>query len=217
MGATLVGLALAHWTHVSDRAFRVLIRMALTALDEPKGDRPAATYFAGRELLATALRSEKASERSRNRTVALVVAELLEVGAIERADSGRTGHNAVYRLTLDTVKAARKDPDQGGEFSHPQGGQISHPQGGQFSHPRVAKFATPRNHEEPIEELLEERRVVLTTTSHPPRATSKQPAPVISMSPWRSRRDAAQDEIEKAGAAHAARVAAHQARLAEEA
>ena len=35
MGARLMTLVLMRWTHVSDRAFRVLSRMATTALDEP--------------------------------------------------------------------------------------------------------------------------------------------------------------------------------------
>jgi hypothetical protein len=51
----------------------------------------------------------------------------------------------------------------------------------------------------------------LGTACHPPREIHKEPAPVISMSPWRSRRDAAQDEIERAKATRAAAVAAYQA------
>ena len=47
MGAYLVGFALANWSHVPDRAFRVLVRMALTALDYPNGDQPADLYFGG--------------------------------------------------------------------------------------------------------------------------------------------------------------------------
>lgn len=230
MGAHLVARVLADWTHVSDRAFRVLVRMALTALDKPKDGNPADTYFGGRELLAMTLRSDGGSEDSRNRIVARVVAELIKVGAIERTDSGRTGHNAVYRLTLSSAKSVKERPDQGGQFSHPQGGQISHPQGGQFSPPRVANLATPRNQEEPLEELLEERRGSSTTTSHPPRvAAPSEPAPVIALFPdsanapgeppyrsppvisrWRNRHDPVADAMER----QAAKRAAYQARLA---
>jgi hypothetical protein len=231
MGANLVGRVLSNWTHVSDRAFRVLVRMAHTALDHPKEDTPADHYFAGRELLAMTLRATGGTEQSRYRVVARVVAELIEVGAIERIDSGRTGHSAVYRLTLgDACKPARK-PKKGGQSSHPQGGQISHPKGGQFDQERVADLATPRNQEEPIEELREEEVVDLTTTSRPLRATEpSEPAPVIPLfpgtanapgeppylnrSPWHSRRDHGADTVTAAMERQAAKRLAHQAQLA---
>jgi hypothetical protein len=184
MGANLVGRVLANWTHVSDRAFRVLVRMAHTALDHPQNGQPADHYFAGRELLAMTLRATGGTEQSRYRVVARVVAELIEVGAIERIDSGRTGHSAVYRLTLGDVCKPIKKPKKGGQSSHPQGGQSSHPKGGQFDQQRVANLATPRNQEEPIEELREEEVVDLTTTSHPSRASEPSgPASVIALFP----------------------------------
>jgi hypothetical protein len=184
MGAHLANKVLAHWTHVSDRAFRVLIRMALTALDKPKDDKPASIYFGGRELLAMTLRTDKGSDRSRYRVVARVLAELVEAGAVERADSGRQGHNAVYRLTLSRGRAARKRPaegtPQGGQSDHPQDGQFSHLEGGQSDPPRVADLATPRNQEEPLEELLKEKRGDLQTASHPPREPEEPPEPEIA-------------------------------------
>jgi hypothetical protein len=230
MGANLVGKVLASWTHVSDRAFRVLVRMAHTALDRPNKDTPADHYFAGRELLAMSLRGDGGTEQSRHRTVARCVAELIEAGAIERIDTGRIGHAAVYRLTLgDLTKPARKT-DEGGQSSHPQGGQISHLEGGQIDHQRVAKSATPRNQEEPIEELKEEEGVEVIPTSHPLRAkTPSGPAPVIPLYPdsanapgeppyrsppvisrWRNRHDPVAEAMER----QAAKRAAHQARLA---
>src|SRR5262245_54468810 len=45
MGAHLVGMVLASWSHVPDRAFRVLVRMAHTALDAAKEDQPSERYF----------------------------------------------------------------------------------------------------------------------------------------------------------------------------
>jgi hypothetical protein len=227
MGATLVTEVLARWTHVSDRAFRVLVRMAVTALDEPNKDTPAAVYFGGRELLAMTLRSDKGSPASRYRVVARVCAELVKLGAIERADAGRAGHNAVYRLTLDSARAIDDDrstqPTQGGQFSHPQGGQISHPQGGQIGPSRVANLATPRNQEEPLEELLEETRGDLQTASHPSRAHTDEPKPpsvVVEIFPGASKRppvggrrwsDAAMEAVADASARRAAAVAAHRA------
>jgi len=233
MGANLVGRVLANWTHVSDRAFRVLVRMAHTALDHPQNGQPADHYFAGRELLAMTLRATGGTEQSRYRVVARVVAELIEVGAIERIDSGRTGHSAVYRLTLGDICKPTKKPKKGGLSSHPEGGQISHPKGGQFDQQRVAKLATPRNQEEPLEELKEEEVVDLTTTPHPSRASEPdEPASVIplfpgtanapgeppyrSRSPWNSRRDHAADAITEAMERQAAKRAAYRAQLAEE-
>jgi hypothetical protein len=199
MGAQLVARVLAHWTHLSDRPFRLLVRMAHTALDKPQDGKPAGIYFAGRELLAMTLRGGGTNE-SRNRAVARTVADLIDVGAIERVDVGRTGHNAVYRLTLDGASKKTDEPFQGGHKSHPetapeatdQGGRRSHPQGGQRSHPkggrnatnRVATEATPRNQQEPIEELYEEEGVEVTTTSHPSRATTPPHlAPVVQLFP----------------------------------
>lgn len=216
MGANLVSQVLAHWTHVSDRAFRVLTRMAVTALDKPRDGKPANVYFAGRELLAMSLRSDGGTEQSRFRIVARVVAELVQQGAIERIDGGRTGHNAVYRLTLGGLDRPEESPYKGGQSSHPQGGQFSHLQGGQFDHQRVANLATPRNQEEPIEELSEERRGSATTASHPPRAIRpSQTAPVIQLFSKRptSRADEA---IAEAAARRTKAVAEHQARQAAE-
>src|SRR4051812_49097393 len=83
MGATLVTQVLAHWSHVSDRAFRVLVRMAVTALDKPQNGNPANIYRGGRELLAMSLRNKGGTDRTRFRSVAEAVAELTDAGAIE--------------------------------------------------------------------------------------------------------------------------------------
>jgi hypothetical protein len=161
VGARLVSLALARWTHVSDRAFRLLVRMALTALDESSKGAPAGIYFGGRDLLAMTLRNEGGNPQTRYRAVKRLLAELIEAGAIERAHAGRVGQNAVYRLTLDGARSIDKAPsadrNQGGQESPPQGGQGGPPEGGLGDPSRGATEAPPRNHEEPVEELLEEK------------------------------------------------------------
>jgi hypothetical protein len=59
LGAGLVGLLLANHAGLSDRAFRVAVRMAHTALDAPNSKgQPAGVYFAGWELLAQTLGRE---------------------------------------------------------------------------------------------------------------------------------------------------------------
>lgn len=56
MGAQLVGLVLANHAGLNHRAFRLLVRMAHTALDNQNASgRPADLYFGGWELLASTL------------------------------------------------------------------------------------------------------------------------------------------------------------------
>jgi hypothetical protein len=171
MGATLVTQVLAYWTDVSDPAFRILIRMAVTALDAPSNGRPAAVYHAGRELLAMTFRSQKGSERTRNRAVAKAIAELTELGAIEHLLTGWAGQRAVYKLTLDRVERA----GMGGPTDHPVGVPTDHPMGGQSATKRVVPQTTPRNHEEPIQELKEEESVDLGTASNAPCVSAEVP------------------------------------------
>jgi hypothetical protein len=180
MGATLVTQVLSYWTDVSDPAFRILVRMAVTALDTPSNGKPACVYHGGRELLAMTFRSQKGSERTRNRAVAKAISELTQVGAIEHLATGWAGQRAVYKLTLDRAEAAR----MGGPTDHPQGGPTDHPMGGLSATKRVVSQTTPRNHQEPIQELKEEEVVEVRTTSHPPRASGSN---VISISSARSK------------------------------
>lgn len=57
MGAELVGLVSTKWAHLRSLSqYKILTRMALTALDKSGGpDKPAAMYYAGWEPLALAL------------------------------------------------------------------------------------------------------------------------------------------------------------------
>jgi len=169
MGANLVTQVLAHWTHVSDRAFRVLVRMAVTALDNPTPKQPAAIYRAGRELLAMSLRSE-GNASTRYRSVKRAVAELTEAGAIEHLTTGWAGQNAVYRLTLDRSKSAVEPDRMGGLSDPPKGGLSDPPMGGQNDTEWGVAQTPPRNQEEFLGERDEEERADLRTTSHPPRA-----------------------------------------------
>jgi hypothetical protein len=99
MGVQLANVALIRWApHISGRAFRVLMRMSLTALDTPSGPTPAATYFGGMEPLTMTLRTDGTSAE---RTAYRALQELVNVGAIENTQRGQKGRRAVYRLTLD--------------------------------------------------------------------------------------------------------------------
>jgi len=177
MGANLVMQVFAGWTHVSDRAFRVLVRMAVTALDNPSKGQVAGIYHGGRELLAMSLRSDKGSADTRYRAVKRAVAELTEAGAIEHLATGWAGQNAVYRLTLNRSKDAADPREMGGLIGPPKGGRTSPPMGGPSGTEWGASEAPPRNHKEPLEEREEEEGADLETASHPPRATADEPAP----------------------------------------
>jgi hypothetical protein len=184
MGAELVGLVLVRWTHVSDRAFRILIRMALTALDSPKDGNPAATYRGGRDLLAMSLRTDKGTLETRYRAVKRAIAELSEAGAIQHIHGGWAGQRAVYRLTLQGARAIDADPSvperKGGQIDPPKGGRIDPPVGGLYNVERGASETPPRNHEEPIQERGQEESVDLQPSCNAPRATASDPAEPIS-------------------------------------
>ncbi|RLK13302.1 hypothetical protein DER29_4319 [Micromonospora sp. M71_S20] len=165
MGARLVGLVLARWTHLPDRAFRVAVRMALTALDEPTDKVPAATYFGGRDALANVLRNERGGTRdSVLRVVRLAIEDLIDAGAAKRVSKGRVGNNAVYELTLlNTPKSIGKrhcTVEKEGETSVPPEGETGIPPQGETSIPQRGNAAfPPRNHDEPREDPQEEVRL----------------------------------------------------------
>jgi hypothetical protein len=211
MGATLVTQVLAHWSHVSDRAFRVLVRMAVTALDKPQNGNPANIYRGGRELLAMSLRNKGGTERTRFRSVAEAVAELTDAGAIEHLVTGWAGQNAVYRLTLGNTIT----DEMGGPKAHPVDGSTAHPMDVPSARKWMGPEHTPRNQEEITKERGEEEWGSSTPTSHPPRgADSTEPPDNVIRMPKRTSR--AQDEIEAAAKRQAAKRKAHQARLVAE-
>jgi hypothetical protein len=89
--------------------------MALTALDDPKPDKPAATYYGGHERIATTFRTwpaddsphspEERTRRRRNilREVRRAIEGLEAAGAVKVTDPARlvtTGVSQSYRLTL---------------------------------------------------------------------------------------------------------------------
>jgi hypothetical protein len=114
LGATLVNQAIQNWgPHLSDRAFRVLIAMAVTAKDKPSQDRPAKLYFAGQEYLVRALRRERGgTEDNAIRTVKRAIQELIQVGAIRCTQAAILGSTAVYQLTLNAVPKAVDKPER---------------------------------------------------------------------------------------------------------
>lgn len=194
MGAQLVSEVLTRWVNLPDRAFRVLIRMAHTALDKPQNGQPAGVYFGGRELLDATLRPTKASPQNRYRDLKRAIADLVEAGAIERVGSAGPRHNQVYRLTLTaatewgTVQPPHSideplvdnqsvDNEKGGSTTPPVGDSTTPPVGGSHRPEWGGPQPPPRNHEEPIEELSEEQHGISHTELAVTRATNTDANP----------------------------------------
>jgi hypothetical protein len=142
-----MGRVLDGWApHLSDRAFRVLMVMAFTALDSPSREgRPAGVYFGGRGDLARALRKGEDPLQS----VKKAVRELVKAGVIERAGSAYTGTRMTYRL----VGLLDQQGEERGSVGDPQSGKrgaVGDPQEGVRSGPeRWSVGDPPRNQEKP--------------------------------------------------------------------
>ncbi|HEU4422110.1 MAG TPA: hypothetical protein VFR67_06165 [Pilimelia sp.] len=161
MGAQLVSLVMKRWTRISDTAFRVLVKMALTALDEPTDTRAAGEYFAGRDPLAEVLDPLDGDRQTVLRRVRYALNELIARGAIKRTSTGRAGKNSEYRLTLlntpQPIDKPRRNKAKKGEPGVPPQGESQIPPQGEPGIPERGNLAfPPRNHEEPQEEPLEE-------------------------------------------------------------
>lgn len=158
----LVGLAMTKWApHVPDRAFRVLMRMALTALDTPQNGRPANIFNGGRDLLASVLRAERdGSEIAIDKALKRAIADLVKVGAIRLTNRPRAGVRAIYELTLNN--AIRIDEPlvdnsaQGDTSGTPEGDTRGTPQGDTSGPIRGTLAVPPRRQEETYKEQDQE-------------------------------------------------------------
>lgn len=184
MGARLVSLALARWSHVSDRAFRVLVRMALTALDDPTPGSGAGLYFAGQDLLAMTLRNCGGKRESVLRSVRLAIDELIDEGAIERTKAGRSGQNAVFHLTIAGPRRIDRPDftaDRQAESAVPPQAESSVPPEAESAVPdRRNPAFLPRNQEEPVEERVQEPEINARTDVAVARARDAAETPIDS-------------------------------------
>lgn len=113
MGARNVSVAFTRWGHLPHAQFKLLVGMALQALDTGSDEgRPPRVYFGGEEGLIAIL------GRSRSTTYE-VLAALKAAGAIEVLESGRQSHRAVYRLALDPFTKGPDVPDATAEAQRP--------------------------------------------------------------------------------------------------
>lgn len=115
MGYRLANVVSVTWAHLPERQFKVLMRMALTALDTPstKGQ-PAHVYFGGWEVMSLALARDvpdddgtpEATRIRRNlcSEVTKITGALVAAGAIKPSENARRGHQQSFLLTLSTVQ-----------------------------------------------------------------------------------------------------------------
>lgn len=119
MGALNVSACFASWGHLPHPAFRLLVGMALTALDrESAAGRPPRLYFGGEDAMCELIGGSSSA-------LYRALATLRKEGAIEVADAGRSGHRAVYKLHLDAFESASSLPEVGGESVPEVGGTAS--------------------------------------------------------------------------------------------
>lgn len=140
MGMKLVGLVIAKWApYVPDRAYRVLTRMAFSALDEPSGKTAACMYTGGRDLLIDVMpNKEKRNLVALNQAIKRSINELIKLGAIEAANRACPGKQATYRLTLDgpiRIDAHRGKPKIMGVTYCPEQGSPTDPQNPEWGSP----------------------------------------------------------------------------------
>jgi len=117
MGIELVKAVSALGAHLPARPFKVLLRMALVALDRPSDGRPARLYFGGWEVLAFAMGYDVPAENKADAAVTarraklqeyvrLAVQQIDKAGLIDRlVEHPRDGDRQVYRLCLDPASA----------------------------------------------------------------------------------------------------------------
>lgn len=104
MGTTLVKSAflVGQVREINHRSFRLLLHMAVTALDAESRGTPARLYWQGREAQAFALGYTASNCRTSGArsNVSKAVSELIDRGLIRKIDGGFNGRSATYELLL---------------------------------------------------------------------------------------------------------------------
>lgn len=150
MGAGHATRVYVDWPDLPDKAFRLLVHMALTAKDshtEP-------TYCGGREALAMAL-GLPPGDKGSHQSVKRAVRALVDAGAVSRVLTGYAGKRSEYRIHFPE-RGSESDPQRGSSTA-PQRGSESDPLGGQKVTQRGSVNDPPRTTrrtEENKEEVL---------------------------------------------------------------
>jgi hypothetical protein len=151
---------------LSGNAYKVLVAMAATALDQPNSKgQPARLYYAGWEPLALALGFDpQENPRKAKEAVRRAIKELREAGLVcVVGGHARTGNRQSYRLDLDAVAAVSWAPDL--DLRTPDLGDQEGPQVGGN---RAPNLGAPRTHIGPSEDLPQDSLppVAASATGH---------------------------------------------------
>ena len=189
MGARLVAQVFTHWTHLPDRPFRILVRMAHVAKDT----NPTPTYWGGRNDLAEALGLPPGE--AAYQSVKRAVRHIVRAGAVEIAYLGHATKRTEYRLTLDRMPREKGVTERTprGSVSDPLRGSVGDPHRGSLSDPAGGHSVTPQGDTEgETEEHIEETHLEnLSVTKTTRRGRSKADEKRLELVRQRADREAA--------------------------
>ncbi len=170
MGVEIVKAVAGHLdtSRLSGNAFKVLVAMALMALDKPKDGRPAGLYFGGWGALQTALGYDEGGPGSAGHTaVKRAVRELKDGKHITPMTTAVRGTRQSYLVHPGGLgKGVQSDPQTTGErgsSSDPKRGSLSDPKRGSDSDPNGGHPATLLGHIEEGRGLTEDEQTPVQT------------------------------------------------------
>lgn len=199
MGIQLAKTVVTRLGSLSGPAYKVLMFMAVTALDKPNSKgQPAGLYFGGRGALAVALGYPVDVDAAGRELVPIAATsaikralkELRDRGLITDMEQAKTGTNQSYRLNLSAAdlahwgsltgpQSARHSAGDRGSPSGPHRGSLSGPHRGVRSGPTGGRSATPQGEDkDPHQDLSQDciaRRGAQPPGHAQPRTAPEQP------------------------------------------
>lgn len=169
MGVEIVKAVAGHpaTSKLSGNAFKVLVAMALQALDKPKDGRPAGLYFGGWGSLQIALGYEEGGPGSSGHTaVKRAVRELRDgkhITAMVTAVRGTRQSYLVHPGGLLGVTTDPQSPEDRGSPSDPKRGSLSDPKRGSESAPNGGHPVTLLGHIEEGRGLIKDEQLTSAT------------------------------------------------------
>lgn len=174
MGIENVKLVYGQWTHLPDRAFRLLVFMAMVSMDN---DRPP-TFWGGREQLAYALgrmtpdepaptdmsaraESYRKARAADFQAVKVALNALTKAGVAVLENRPRPGKNAIYSLHLGALMG-KAQPTEQGRTSLPTG----------KAQPTGTGYDQPTPEEEPLRGSKSEDQLGLSQGAKSPLVTT---------------------------------------------
>jgi hypothetical protein len=165
MGVEIVKAAIGHpgTSRLSGNAFKVLMSMAMQALDKPKDGRPAGLYFGGWGALQVALGYDEGGPESPGHTaVKRAVRELKDGKHISPMVTAVRGTRQSYLVHPGGLLGVSTDPQSEGErgsLSDPKRGSLSDPKRGSDSDRNGGHSATLLGHIEDGRGLTKDEQI----------------------------------------------------------